>query len=88
MEDRLKTILKQMNEEHSRKIDSKIMNVFYLGFVMGTVFAYAGFTGFFTGIITGVIICRKFPEETEKKEERFIDRVTGSLIMLKKSVWN
>jgi hypothetical protein len=47
-------------------------NIFYLGFILGALFAYSGIMGFVSGCITGIIIAKNYAENKQFDLDRFM----------------
>ena len=71
-EDKLKILLKEINEDHQIKIDQQISGIFLFGFLSGVVFSYTGLMGFSVGFSTGLVIRNSF----SKKSYETIEKVT------------
>lgn len=73
MEDRVKTLLTNMNDEHQQKIDQQISGIFLFGFLAGIVFSYTSILGYSAGFLTGVIIRNSFSKKSQEFIEKCID---------------
>jgi hypothetical protein len=82
-DDKLKALLKEINEDHQTKIDKQIYDhqtkidqqfsgIFLFGFLSGVVFSYTGLMGFVVGFSTGLVIRNSF----SKKSYETIENVT------------
>jgi hypothetical protein len=63
LDERVKTVLTELQTEHRRKVDEKVSGMVTLGFILGLVFAYTGLLGFCSGFALGVVTTHKFGEE-------------------------
>lgn len=69
MEERIKVMMKEMNDAHSEYIDERISGIFLFGFIMGLVFSYTGIIGFVCGVATGIVLARKYPKTALRTTE-------------------
>ena len=63
MEERVRTIMIELNQNHRKYMNERISGIFSFGFVMGLIFSYTGILGFISGIIVGIVLARKFPDD-------------------------
>jgi hypothetical protein len=96
-DDKLKSLLKEINEDHQTKIDQQLSGhqtkidqqlsgIFLFGFLSGVVFSYTGFMGFVVGFSTGLVIRNSFSKKSyetiEKVSDIFFNILNKAKIML------
>ena len=69
IEERLKSVLNEINTEHKQKIDQQIYGIFLFGFMMGIMFSYTSLLGYSSGFVTGVIVSNNFPKKLQERIE-------------------
>jgi len=68
-EDRVKSVINEINEEHRRKTDKKISSYVFLGFFIGIAFANSPLISFSMGFILGTIFENKFSSDMRQTRE-------------------
>ena len=83
-EDKLVSLLKEINENHQTKIDQQLSDhqtkmdqqlssLFLFGFVSGFIFSYTGLMGFIVGFSSGLIIRNNFSKKSYDTIEMITD---------------
>ena len=78
-EDKLKILLKEINEDHQVKIDQQIYGIFLFGFLSGVLFSHTGLIGFSVGFLTGLVIRNSFSKKSYETIEKITDIFSNML---------
>jgi len=73
MEDRVRTLLTTLNDEHQKKIDQQISGIFLFGFMAGIIFSYTSTLGYIAGFLTGVVVRNNFSKKSHEFVEKSVD---------------
>ena len=83
-EDKLISLIKEINEthqikidkqlsDHQTKMDQQLSSLFLFGFVSGFIFSYTGLMGFIIGFLSGLIIRNSFSKKSYDTIEKITD---------------